>query len=444
VATRDAEDPGDSADEPLDMDSQFALQAEAMGIDLSGIHESVDQSEATLATADDLEALLEESGEEVRDLEDLLKEELVEEDEDDDETVIAGDEADDDDETVTAGDESDDDDEAVAADGEDGTIVSGDEAEDDEAAQLELIDDEPSGEDDAEASDEHYVPPLTEEEQTINMQIDADLLAIAVEDEDGFASTMGIPEDAAEEKADEQKAEDEERESEEELALKYTGAGFETIIMEGEAFRSAHDEDKQDEHKAAAAASLASVAEAERAAEESARGAKKRSYGIAAGIAALALLLVGQYIHQARDSLATIPAFNSVVGPMYRAIGKPLSPDWDITGWRFEVTDGKTDAENTSLAIVSRLGNRSETPLPYPIIAVSLSDRFEEPLGSVTLGPSEYLDTSLDLHKLVEPGNSFEAKFVVSELPENATTYRLRACYSTSEGQLRCKEDDFK
>ena len=155
-------------------------------------------------------------------------------------------------------------------------------------------------------------------------------------------------------------------------------------------------------------------------------------------------MLVLQGVHQARNTLATIPAFNSVVGPMYRALGNPLSPDWDITGWRFEVTDGRTDADNANLAIVSRLGNRSETPLPYPIIAVSLSDRFEEPLGSVTLGPTEYLAADLDPRELVEPGNSFEAKFVVSSLPENATTYRLRACYQATDGQLRCKEDDFK
>ena len=150
--------------------------------------------------------------------------------------------------------------------------------------------------------------------------------------------------------------------------------------MEGEAFRSALEDDKQDEHKAAAAASLASVKESERAAEEAELAARKRKYGIAAGIAALALLLVGQYVHQARDSLATIPAFNSVVGPMYRAIGKPLSPDWDITGWRFEVTKGSTDEENGTLTVFSRVGNTSDSPLPYPLIGISLTDRSRNPL----------------------------------------------------------------
>ena len=449
----------DSIDEPLDMDSQFALQAEAMGIDLSGIHETVDEDKTGMS--DDLEALLEESSEEVRDLEDLLDEELVDEDDANEETVIAGDEFDDETDDETDDDETGEesaqleliDDEALDELEGDEEPVSAeydefvDELEDEEwpgDPEEDNFLDEAEFDDDVEANVEHYVPPLTEEEQTINMQIDEELLAIAVEDEDGFASTMVLPEDAAEDKASEEKTEADESTDEAEQALKDTGAGFETIIMEGEAFRSALDDDKQEEHKAAAAASLASIAEAKAATQEAERAARKRQYGIAAGIAALVLLLVGQYIHQARDSLATIPAFNSVVGPMYRAIGKPLSPDWDITGWRFEVTDGKTDDENASLAIVSRLGNRSETPLPYPIIAVSLADRFEEPLGSVTLSPGDYLEDNLDPRKLVEPGNSFQAKFVVSSLPENATTYRLRACYRAADGQLRCKEDDFK
>jgi predicted Zn finger-like uncharacterized protein len=411
----------DKDDEPLDMDSQFALQAEAMGIDLSGTHETVEPPEETTEAVDDLEALLEESGEEIKDLEDLLEEEFVEEDDGSDETVIASDEDD---------------------------IDDGDE---DESAQLALIDDDPPDErepeaetDEAvEAQDDHYVPPLSEEEQTINMQIDEDLLAIAVEDEDGFASTLVLPEDAAEEKADEEKAEADEPAEEKERALKDTGAGFETIIMEGEAFRSALEDDKQDEHKAAAAASLASVKESEHAAAEADLANRKRKYGIAAGIAALALLLVGQYVHQARDSLATIPAFNSVVGPMYRAIGKPLSPDWDITGWRFEVTKGSTDEEDGTLTVFSRVGNTSDSPLPYPLIGISLTDRFEETIGSRVLDPGDYLTNDLDPRKLVQPGNTFNAVITIESPSEEATGFKLNVCYRDTGGSLRCAIEDF-
>ena len=56
-----------------------------------------------------------------------------------------------------------------------------DELEDEEwsgASEEDDFLDEAEFDDDVEANVEHYVPPLTEEEQTINMQIDEDLLAI--------------------------------------------------------------------------------------------------------------------------------------------------------------------------------------------------------------------------------------------------------------------------
>ena len=76
----EADPEDDSIDEPLDMDSQFALQAEAMGIDLSGMHESLaTEEEIPVADDIDLDELLNESNRGNLEVEDLLDEELVEE-----------------------------------------------------------------------------------------------------------------------------------------------------------------------------------------------------------------------------------------------------------------------------------------------------------------------------------------------------------------------------
>ncbi len=410
IATSDEES-------PLDMDSQFALQAEAMGIDLSGTYEALAaDDEPVTGEIDDLDTLLEEPDADERDIEDLLEEELV--------------------------DEFDADQLELADAGE---PESPDEAG--ESAQLELIvDADPAEEEDAEADARVAidVPPMTEEEQTINMQIDQDLLAIAVEDENGFASTMVLPEDAAAapDTVTGEEPSDDTRESTGEPSLLDSGAGFETIIMEGEHVRSAFEPEKL-EIDAAAAASLAGAAAAERAVDET-RSKGTTRYGMVAGVVVLALLLVGQYLHQSRDALATIPAFNSVVGPMYRAIGQPLSPAWDITGWRFEATRGSTDEGDTNLTVYSRVGNNSDKPLPYPLIGISLTDRFEETIGSRILDPAEYLANSLDPRKLVQPGNTFNAVITIQSPSAEATGFKLNVCYRESGGKLRCASDDFK
>ena len=322
-----------------------------------------------------------------------------------------------------------------------------DEFEDSAASDEPEEQDEPEVETDEQ--DDYHLPPMTEEEQTINMQIDQDLFALAVEDKDGFASTMVLPEDGAEEatrkekkKSRKDKKSKKDKASAAEEALKDTSAGFETIIMEGEGFRSTEDLEKL-EADTAAAALLAGAAAAEREAEMAAKSGGMR-YGIIGGIVLLALLLAGQYVHQSRNTLATIPAFNSTVGPMYRAIGKPLSPAWDITGWRFEATKGSTDDGDENLTVYSRIGNESDAPLPYPIIGISLTDRFEETIGSRVLDPADYLSSDLDPRRLVQPGNTFNAVITIESPAEEATGFKLNVCYRESGGNLRCAIDDFK
>ena len=423
---------------PLDVDSQFALQAEAMGIDITGEREVLDVTDEDAETPDAEEDAETTAGEEDAETPDA---------DDDIDTVPEEPDAGDryfldllGDEIVDEIDEKDDE-----ADNE---LEQDDVSE--ESGQLDLIDeaehaavsDEPSDDEPEEhALDDHYVPPMTEEEQTINMQIDQDLLAFAVEDKDGLATPMILPEDATPDRDDDGEAAHDD-ETEKPFDMADTGAGFETIIMEGDFVRSELDPEKI-AADIAAAADLAGAAAAEREAEQAA-SQRGTNYGMVAGIIVLFLLLLGQLVHQSRNTLATIPAFNDTVGPLYRAIGQPLSPDWDITGWRFEATQGQADEENENLTIYSRIGNTSDRPLPYPLVSVSLTDRFEDVIGNRVLEPADYLTNDLDPRKLVQPGDTFNAAMTIHSPGANAVSFRLRACYRSAAGQLRCKEDGFK
>lgn len=352
-AIADVEEDAD-AGEPLDMDSQFALQAEAMGIDLSGMHELVE------------------------DQEELAEEPIVEK---------------------------------------------------------HTIEKELAGIDGEEQEIEHYVPPMTKEEQTVNMMIDQDLMALAIEDDGGFASTIVMAEKDAEEIA---VAEKEDKSDDSPYA-----EGFETIIMEGESIHSAHDSEKRAKD-VADAAELTTLARAD-AAETSTKAGRLRN-GLTSGVVVLTLLLAVQMVHQSREALATIPAFSATLSPIYRALGKPLQPAWDITGWRFEKTKGSTQSSNEGelLTIYSQLRNKSGSALPYPLIGISLTDRFVETIGSRVLDPADYLPTDLDPRKLVKPGNTFDAVISIQSPSEDATGFKLNVCYRLSNGQLRCAIEDFK
>jgi len=476
-AGRETADSGDAAPLP-DVDEQFATQAEAMGIDLSGIHSRAgqprDADEDDTTIDDDLiaaafkaearagrtadgdtgrDADIELTGATEFELADDTEIDFADESLEENEIELA-------DEPVTASGieltiDTDDDEETAAFDFEfdyadlvevrDRELVGRSPTDARLAAELGLdgsaaaaADGDETGAPDEDERPEHYVPPPTEEEMTVNMMIDQDLLAIAVEDEDGFASTIvqkqrsglrpaaryDIRDDAADGVSAEPGAED--------------ARIVETIIMEGESIHAPEDEEKLEAARREAAA-MASAAKAGEPAPK-----PPLDYRLVAGIAGLAVLLGLQVLHQYRESLAVYPAFNQSIGAVYRMLGRPVTPSWDITGWRFEATKGSTDEDDKVLTIYSRIGNKSAESLPYPLINVSLTDRFEDIIGSKVLEPGDYLAENLDTRVPVAPGNTFSALISIDAPDAAATGFKLNVCYRQPGGRLKCAIDDFK
>jgi hypothetical protein len=165
---------------------------------------------------------------------------------------------------------------------------------------------------------------------------------------------------------------------------------------------------------------------------------------MAAAASLLFVILVVQVVHHSREALAISPTFQSTIGPVYRMIGSPVTPAWNIKGWRFEATKGSTDEEDQVLTIFSRVGNNSDQTLPYPLVHVSLTDRFEEIIGSRVLEPSEYLFDNADPRRPVRPGETFNAVIAIDSPSTDATGFKLNVCYRLASGQLRCAIEDFK
>ena len=158
----------------------------------------------------------------------------------------------------------------------------------------------------------------------------------------------------------------------------------------------------------------------------------------------LGLFLVGQIVHGSRQSLSTSSAFSKTLGPVYRMVGSPVTPEWDVKGWQFEATSGATDENEEVLSIFSRLANRSDGDLPYPLMHVSLTDRWEEIIGSRVLEPGEYLTGNQDPSQPVRPGDTFTAVITIESPSVDATGFKLNVCYRVRPGTVRCAIEDFK
>lgn len=378
-------------DQPPDIDTQFGIQAEALGISTNSLR------------ALEEESLVDEGGD------------------DDDEIDIELEEAEED----------------ALVDEIKGRPV-------DEGSLTVALDDESVAE---AVFEEPYIPEMTEEEKTINMLIDQDLLSVAVEDEDGFATTIiqRQPGRKVESEIRNIRREGTPEESDDEddgsaAPARADNPLVETIIMEGHEVKDIASLEKHRENRKLGEKIKAEAAKNDRQVFDF---AKRRKTTIAASVA-LAILLLLQIVHQSREALATIPALNRALGPVYRMLGAPLTPAYDVQGWRFEATKGEAGEDEALLTIYSRIGNDSDSGLPYPLVHVALTDRFEDIIGSRVLEPAEYLADGDDPRELVPAGNSFNAVISVDTPSADATGFRLDVCYRLASRQLRCAIEDFK
>ena len=382
--------------------------------------------------------------------------------------------------------------------------------EEDIAAELALLDDDEEVETEepadnaltedlaeAAAAADREVPPQTEEELSIDAMIDRDLMRMAVEDEDGFASTMVFGQQAKNgenietEPAAEGETEEEPEVSEAALEMlldepddveepietldDVEDEPVEAIIMEGSFARTAEEQERIESSADEETGSPAFPAAADADGKRGSGSSIGRRVAMIGGAFVLLFGLGGQFVHQSRAELATVPAINNVIGPIYRALGMPITPEWDVTAWRFEVTRGSTgdfaarvdemveDGEGTAdgeaaameedvaevsgpetLTIYSRIGNESAQALPYPLVSVSLTDRFEETIGNVVLQPADYLTGDVDPRRLVPAGETFDAVISIESPSMEATGFKLNVCYRQDAGLLRCAIEDFR
>lgn len=392
-----SEEPAED-DMPSDIDTQFLLQAEEMGID-TGTHEIIG--------ADDVAAAADET-------------ESDEHDPDATDAVELGAEYEDqaNDETLTLEEEEEDESAAEARTGE-------------ELEQQTDLAAEPiaaEGEDDsADGKPDESLEPQSAD-QTAHADAADD--TPAADTEDDIESTI-----IGGKKISELFDED--------------SPLVETIIMEGEMISDAMDLERKRANRALGRfRNLGSLEDTYSLTREKIRGGRRAGdpagHMVIAAVVILGLMLIGQVVHQSRQTLATHGAFNHTIGPIYRVLGKPVTPDWDIRGWQFETTNGSVDEEEDLLTIYSRIANQSSQALPYPLVHISLTDRWEDVIGSRVLEPSQYLAGDLDPRKPVPPGENFTAVITIESPAAEATGFRLTPCYRIAEGRVRCATQDFK
>ncbi|MGD2166823.1 MAG: zinc-ribbon and DUF3426 domain-containing protein [Gammaproteobacteria bacterium] len=174
--------------------------------------------------------------------------------------------------------------------------------------------------------------------------------------------------------------------------------------------------------------------------------ADAKTWRSAAAIAAVALLLQGT--HHFRGSIASAPWIGNSLERVYSALGMPIIQDVDpahftIVDWvaTAGTPDEAGDEPAGSLAISAGVRNTSTEALPYPLLSLELTNRWEDTIGARVFMPDEYMGTRLASNARIRPNTTVTAQLQLVDPGPDAYGFEVDICVAVDEQRMRCKSD---
>ena len=158
-----------------------------------------------------------------------------------------------------------------------------------------------------------------------------------------------------------------------------------------------------------------------------------------AGVVGLALLLGLQIAHFNRQSLAVSPTFGPLASTIYGWFDVKLTPRWDLTAYSVRQLGAESEGvDGTRLRVRLSLHNESARVQPFPLLRLTLSDRFGNPVATRDLEPADYLPKKLAAERLLEPDQRVDAEIHVLDPAKSAMGFVIDACLRAQNGRIGC------
>ena len=157
----------------------------------------------------------------------------------------------------------------------------------------------------------------------------------------------------------------------------------------------------------------------------------------ATGAVVLALLLLVQLVHHNRDALGSMDGIGAPLAALYARLGMPLEPHWDLGSYDVKQWGAATDNAPGSLRLRASLVNRAQRAQPYPLLRVTLEDRFGAKVARREFTPAEYLPGRTAPAQLLAPGARADADLSLADPGSEAVGFELDVCLKRA-GILNC------
>jgi predicted Zn finger-like uncharacterized protein len=167
-----------------------------------------------------------------------------------------------------------------------------------------------------------------------------------------------------------------------------------------------------------------------------------RQYGIGWWIAAgfLCVTLFSQFIHYNRDMLAASMRYGAAMQSFYDRLNAPLYPAWQLDAYKVRGSEIIGGADS-ALEIMAKIEITGEQTVGFPLIRVSLRDRWSNPVAGKIFSPAEYLTDGEPSVDKLSPGQVIAVQINVEDPGSEAQGYELDVCMPRRHSGLECQSD---
>jgi predicted Zn finger-like uncharacterized protein len=155
-----------------------------------------------------------------------------------------------------------------------------------------------------------------------------------------------------------------------------------------------------------------------------------------------ALLLITQIVHQNREWFVAHAhgPFGAGVRVLYGAMGAPLPAPANLSAYQLRQwgVTGDPDANGT-LKLRASILNTAAQLQPYPLLRVTLADRFGKSIGMRDFEPTEYMGKPTA--RMLTPGERVDATLQILDPGKNAEGFEIDVCLRGVDKKISCAND---
>jgi predicted Zn finger-like uncharacterized protein len=160
---------------------------------------------------------------------------------------------------------------------------------------------------------------------------------------------------------------------------------------------------------------------------------------LAAAITA-GVLLFAQVVHQNREWLAAHAPLGGSLRALYSKMGTPVAPPANLSAYQLRQWGVTGDpAGDGTLRVRASILNTAAQLEPYPLLRVTLANRFGGSIGTRDFEPSEYLGKPTA--KLLAPGERADATLDILDPGKSAEGFEIDVCLRSADRRVACAND---